>query len=151
LHCKDGWGDQRPKSKDAIKATCSYCGIISSFSEIKWKYDVQLEVRVEWCCRMSNDSLSTQDIACSVSFVDNTTQQDGNATLSVLVAGQNGDLFFRNVPATDLYANAASVQLLAEMRDRLLSSGQVARFALTSFVPKFHPERTFHCYGVVLL
>ena len=78
-------------------------------------------------------------------------KQDGNATLPLLVAGQNGDLFFRNVPATDLYANSASAQLLAEMRDRLLSSGQVARFALASFLPKFCPERTYQCYGVVLL
>ncbi len=72
-------------------------------------------------------------------------------TLPVLVCGEHGALFFRSVPATDLWSNHASAQVLREKLDRLVASGQHTRFALMSYVPMHGGSRVFQCFDTVML
>jgi len=61
--------------------------------------------------------------------------KDGAVTLPILICGGDADLFFRSLPACDLWTNPVTHQLLAQKLDLLCNGGDLVTLAIQSYVP----------------
>lgn len=84
---------------------CSTCGIAIDSRDLQFKYWVALDVR------------------------------DGAVTLPVLICGGDADLFFRSLPACDLWTNPVTHQQLAQKLDLLCNGGESVTLAIQSYIP----------------
>lgn len=100
---------------------CTTCGMELKRSQLQFRYFVQLEVR------------------------------QGSVTLPVLVCGEQADLFFRGIPATDLWRNHSCHQMLSAKLDRLATLNQSTPMALLSYVPRNRAQRFYQLFNTVLL
>jgi hypothetical protein len=99
---------------------CETCGVNLDARSLQFKYWVALDVR------------------------------DGAVTLPVLICGGDADLFFRSLPACDLWTNPSTHQLLAQKLDLLCNGGEPVLLAIQSYVPVGSTKRVYQVFNTIL-
>lgn len=107
-------------------------------------------------CSTCNDVLASVDGSChdgrvtwryAVQLI--LKSDDGPASVPVLVVGEGAELFFRSIPACDLWGHPAACDLLTKWVG-LLQARQ-NWFAIQSYVPTGRNEQWFQIFGTVLV
>ena len=99
---------------------CGICGSSLTRDEIQYRYTVAFEVK------------------------------EHVGPLTLLLVGTSASLFFRSLPACDLWANHQTHQLLAEKLDVLLHAKAV-RFAVETYYPTGSSKRHYQIFNTILL